>query len=262
MEIQRYHRPESLEEAYGLVVKQRGYPLAGGAWSLTSKKSIASGVDLASLELRYIRTEGEYIAVGAMTTARDMETSCLLAETFGALFARALGGIAGVQIRTIVTAGGTVAGRYGFSELLVLLLALDASIVFYKDGTQRLTSYLETPPDGPFLIEKILIPKKARAAYQCLRQAANDFPVLSVCAGRDAAGWRVAVGARPQAAALGLQAGACLGGLERPGEEVIKKAGLLAAQELSFGEDLRAGADYRRSICPALVARAIRELCV
>ncbi|MDX9827290.1 MAG: FAD binding domain-containing protein [Spirochaetia bacterium] len=257
MEIISYHRPTSLDEAYDLMVKQGATPLAGGAWTLTSRKSLASGVDLSELGLRFIKTEGEYVVIGAMTTARDMETSELLAEIFGPLFARALGGIAGVQIRTIVTAGGNVAGRYGFSELLVLLLALDASLVFYKNGTKSLASYLDSPPGGAFLLEKILIPRDAKAAYQCLRQAANDFPVLSVCAARSKAGWRIAVGARPKAAALSLKAGSFLTGAENPDEVSSRKAGLLAAEELSFGDDLRASAEYRRSVCPVLVTRAI-----
>lgn len=260
MEISCYHRPRSLEEAYDLVVGQGAYPLAGGAWTLISRKNLSSAADLSDLGLRYIKIEGEYIALGAMATARDLETSSLLAEAFGPLFSQALRGIAGIQIRTIVTAGGSVAGRYGFSELLVVLLALDASIVFYKDRTQCLASYLNAAPGAPFLIEKIIIPRNAKATYQCMRQTANDFPILSICAARTSAGWRISVGARPQAAALCPQAGSFLNSLENPGEDGSKRAGLIAAQELSFGDDLRASAEYRRSICPVLVARAIREL--
>ena len=257
MEIINYYRPASLDEAYDLVVKQGATPLAGGAWTLTSRRSLASGVDLSDLGLRYIKTKGDTIVIGAMTTARDIETSELLTRFYGPLFARALGGIAGVQVRTIVTAGGNVAGRYGFSELLVVLLALNASLSFYQNGIKSLAAYLASPPGKAFLLGEILIPRTARAGYQCLRQAANDFPILSVCAARSATGWRIAVGARPKVAALSLKAGAFLAGDENPDEARSRNAGVLAAEELSFGDDLRASAEYRRSVCPVLVDRAI-----
>ena len=148
MNIATYRRPSNLDEAYDLVVKQGAYPLGGGAWSMSVGRPIASAVDLCDLGLRYIRVEGKNIAVGAMATARDLERSSLLADVFGPLFPEALGGIAGIQVRNIVTAGGSVAGRYGFSELLVVLLALDASLVFYNDGTRPLSEYLGAPRGG------------------------------------------------------------------------------------------------------------------
>jgi len=260
MNIATYRRPSNLDEAYDLVVKQGAYPLGGGAWSMSVGRPIASAVDLCDLGLRYIRVEGKNIAVGAMATARDLERSSLLADVFGPLFPEALGGIAGVQVRNIVTAGGSVAGRYGFSELLVVLLALDASLVFYNDGTRPLSEYLGAPRGGAFLLEKILLPLDKKASYQGLRHAATDFPVLSVCACRARAGWRIAVGARPGVAAICPGAGASLGSTGSPGEQMALDAGRIAAGELSFGEDLRAGAEYRRSVCSVLVARAIRRI--
>jgi CO/xanthine dehydrogenase FAD-binding subunit len=62
-------------------------------------------------------------------------------------------------------------------------------------------------------------------------------------------------------AAICPEASEFLGAAMDPGEEGAMKAGQIAAGELSFGDDLRAGAEYRRAVCPVLVARAIREAC-
>ncbi len=259
MEIRDYHRPTDLDEAYDLIALRGGYPLGGGAWSLTTGARVESGVDLGSLGLRYIRAEGGRIAIGAMATARDLETSDLLAASFGTLFAKALGHIAGVQVRTIVSVGGSVAGRYGFSELLVLLLALDARVSLYREGETPLSAFLQSPRGKPFLLEKILVAPGASAGFQSLRAANNDFSLLSVCASSRESGWRVVVGARPQVAALGENAGAWLGLQPKPGDAAAARAGELAAQELRFGDDVRAGAAYRQAVCPVLVARAVME---
>ncbi|HAP56068.1 MAG TPA: molybdopterin dehydrogenase, partial [Spirochaetaceae bacterium] len=181
------------------------------------------------------------------------------AASFGTLFAKALGHIAGVQVRTIVSVGGSVAGRYGFSELLVLLLALDARVSLYREGETPLSAFLQSPRGKPFLLEKILVAPGASAGFQSLRAANNDFSLLSVCASSRESGWRVAVGARPQVAALGENAGAWLGLQPKPGDAAAARAGELAAQELRFGDDVRAGAAYRQAVCPVLVARAVME---
>ncbi len=259
MEIRNYHRPASLDEAYKLIVALGGQPLGGGAWSVSTGTRMDSCVDLGALGLRYIRKEGGHIAIGAMATARDMETSGILAEQHGALFTKALGGIAGVQVRNIVSAGGSVAGRYGFSELLVVLLSLDASLVLYGEGEKRLSAFLDSPRDNPFLLEKILIAPGARSAYQSLKQAATDFPILSVCVSFRGSGWRIAVGARPQVAGICIDAGRSLGLSGKLDQDAARRAGDLAAGELIFGDDLRASASYRKAICPVLVARALME---
>jgi CO/xanthine dehydrogenase FAD-binding subunit len=259
MEIKHYHRPESLNEAYDLVVKQGGQPLGGGAWSATTSAKMTSAVDLSALGLEYIRAEGDSVVLGAMATARALETSKLLADRYGSLFSNALAHIAGVQIRNVVSVGGSVAGRYGFSELLVVLLALDARVVCYKEPACSLEDFLRSPRSSAVLIEKIVLPPVEAAAYQSLRIAYNDFPVLSVCVSRGVAGWRVAVGARPQAARLALKAAEILGGRPKPDKDAIVQAGALAAQELTFGDDIRASSTYRRSICPVLVKRALEE---
>ena len=42
--------------------------------------------------------------------------------------------IVGTQFRNLATIGGSVSGRFGFSDIWTLLLALDADVELYKGG--------------------------------------------------------------------------------------------------------------------------------
>jgi len=257
MEIGSYTRPKSMDEAYSLVVEKRGIPIGGGAWTHMTARKAALAVDLSDLGLRYISDSSDAIEIGAMATARDIETSPLLSAGFGSLFRDAMNHIVGVQLRNVITAGGTVAGKYGFSDLLTVLAALNASLHFHGTGEVQLPEFLAAPRETPFLLEKIVIRKGAKAAFQSLRATNNDFAILNVCAAFAGGSWRVAVGARPQAARLSEAASAALGGDAKPSPEKATRAGEAAAVELSFGEDTRGSAEYRRALCAVLVKRAV-----
>jgi CO/xanthine dehydrogenase FAD-binding subunit len=263
MEITRLERPRSLDEAYGYVANQKAFPIGGGAWSRMSTKTWELAVDLSELGLRYIRANGKYIEIGAMTTARDIETSTVLEKTFGPVFKDAVSHIVGVQMRNIVSVGGTVAGRYGFSDLNTVLLAMNAAVALYKGGEVSLEAFMagETGGDRPVLIEKILVDTDAgQGAYQSVRNTRSDLPILNAAACFGKGGWRIAVGARPGSAKLAKKAAEMLGGSANPDAAAIGKAAAAAASELSFGDDIRGTAAYRKDACEALVRRAIAEV--
>jgi len=261
MDIVNLVRPRSLDEAYEYLTEKKAVLLGGGAWSRMSPRSVEYAVDLSALDLRYIRRAGDRIEIGAMTTARDIETSPLLAEAYGPLFRRAVENIVGVQMRNIVSAGGTVAGRFGFAELNTVLLALDARLALHRAGEVDLESFLAGNEGSPALIEKILIPGAAvRGAYGSVRNTRADLPILNAAAVLSAGSWRIAVGARPGSPRPALKAAALLAGQARPDAALAEKAGLAAAEELSFGKDIRGTAEYRKSVCAVLVRRAIGEV--
>ena len=259
MDIGRYERPKAIEEAYTLITEEHGLPVAGGAWSRLMAKSVPLAVDLSDLGMRYIRDTGESVEIGAMSTARDAELSSLLAAEFGTVFRDATSHLVGVQLRNIITVGGSVAGKYGFSDMNTVLLALDAELCFYAGDRLDMGRFLAAPRDKPFLLEKIAARKGARAAFKSLRVTANDFAILNACAAYREGAWRVAVGARPAAARLSLEAARALGDRGRASEAAARRAGDAAAAELAFGDDTRGSAAYRRSLCAVLVKRAILE---
>ena len=265
MEIARLERPRSLEEAYEYIVNHKAFIIGGGAWSRLSQKTVELAVDLSALNLRYVREQGTRIEIGAMATARDLETSAILLKAFGPVLRDAVSHIVGVQMRNIVSVGGTVAGRYGFSDLNTALLALDAKVALYQGGEVSLEAFLSghrgNAGDGPMLIEKIFIDlDKGRGAYQSVRNTRSDLPILNAAVSFGKGGWRIAVGARPGSAKLAKKAAELLEGRARPDAATIAKAAAAAAEELSFGDDIRGTAEYRADVCPVLVRRAIAEV--
>jgi len=261
MEISTYVRPHSLEEAYSLLANKKAFLIGGGAWSRMNSRKVDLAVDLSSLDLRFIKKNGTTIEIGAMTTARDLETSAELNETFGGLFQKTVAHIVGVQMRNLITVGGTVGGKFGFSDLNTVLLALNARVVLYKQGEVDFETYLTQRSEGPALIEKIVLnTENVSGAYEAVRISRTDFSILNVCAARTKDSWRVAVGARPGAARLSVKAAETLGSGKSPDADAAKKAGQEAAEELDFGSDLRGTKEYRTSVCRNLVKRAIQEV--
>jgi CO/xanthine dehydrogenase FAD-binding subunit len=259
MVIRRYERPATIEEAAALILEEGGVPLGGGAWTQLNGRSIGLAVDLSSLGLDKIEDSGDEVTMGATTTLRSLETSSLLEETFRGVFAQAVGHIVGVQLRNVATVGGSVAGKYGFSDVVTLLSALDAQLIFHDGLRLCVAEFLLAPRDKPFLLTKVAVKKGRKAAYQSLRVTANDFPVLNACAAFDGQAWALAVGSRPAAARLCPQASSLLGADPAPDPGAAGRSGARAAEELTFGADLRSGAEYRKAICPVLLERAILE---
>ena len=52
--------------------------------------------------------------------------------------------IVGVQFRNLATVGGSLFGRFGFSDVLTLLLALDCDVELYKGGIMSIQEFAET----------------------------------------------------------------------------------------------------------------------
>lgn len=260
MEIKEYVRPASLDEAYSLVVEKKGFPLGGGAWVHMNVRSVDLAVDLSALNLTYIVDKGDTVEIGAMATARQIETSNLLNQAFSGAFARATEHLVGVQLRNLITIGGTVAGKYGFSDLVTLLVALDAKLVLYRDKTIDIASFLAASRETPYLIEKIIVEKNPSVAFQSVRVTQNDFAILNASAAfHNGKGWQIAVGARPAAARLAVKAVQYLGTNQKPDELTAKEAGRIASEEISFGSDVRGSDEYRKLVCETLVMRAIME---
>ena len=259
MEITNLLRPRSLDEAYAYMTEKKAFLIGGGAWSRMAHRTVETAVDLSALDLRYIRKTGGKIEIGAMATVRDVELSPVLAEAFGPVFRDSVKNIVGVQMRNIVTVGGTVAGRYGFSELNTVLLALGAVIVRHKESELGFEAYM-AGEGKPGLVEKIVLDASgAKTGFQAVRNTKADLPILNAAVAFRAGAWSVAVGARPGSARPAKDAAALLGSSPKPDAAAIARAAETAAKEIEFGDDIRGTAEYRRDVCSVLVRRALTE---
>ena len=94
-------------------------------------------VDLGRVdELKYVRDEGEHIAVGAMTRHTDVERDQLLQEQCG-LLAYTTSLVGDPQVRHRGTIGGSISHGDAASDLPSALLALEATFVLRGSGGER-----------------------------------------------------------------------------------------------------------------------------
>lgn len=254
-------QPDTLEEAYQALVHRRNNAVLGGCTFLRlGSRKIGTAIDLSTLGLRYIHEREGMLEIGAMATLRDLELQPCAAQFADGVLADALRPIIGVQFRNVATVGASVFSRYGFSDLITALLALETEVELYRGGRMPLETFLASPLERDILTKVIVNLSPRRGAYRTLRNAASDFPVLSVAASCGETGWRIAVGARPHCAALAKQAADFLNQATTIGAPEIQTAAELAATELSFGRNMRGSAEYRQDVCRTLAARAIEEV--
>jgi len=254
--IDKYLRPATLEEAYQAAQQKNSVVLGGMLWLRLGKKRVSTAIDLSDLGLDYITETDACWKIGAYTSLRALETHEGLNRMTNNGFRNAFGAIVGVQFRNLATAGGSIFGRYGFSDVLTLCLALDASVELHHAGVLSLEAFCDQGIRGDILKE-IRIPKSpVRVSYQAQRNTATDFPVLNVCAVLRDDRIHITVGARP------LRAVSLRFAVE-PGadpEELASRLADTAAEETVFGSNTRASAQYRKHLCRVLVRRAVREV--
>ena len=179
MEIREYVRAQSLQQAYELNQRRDSRILGGGLWLRLDRRPIGAAIDLGGLGLDGIREGSEAFSIGAMTPLRALETHPgFNAYTQGAA-ARALESIVGVQFRNLATVGGSIFGRFSFSDVLTLFLALDAQVELFQRGTVPLEEFVQMPPDRDVLVrdgDGILSGESTRTAP---RPLANTVKILT-----------------------------------------------------------------------------------
>lgn len=258
MSVRAYHKPASLAEAADLLAADpKAAIIGGGAFLRLGGRSYETAIDLFDAGLDYVRETDDGLELGAMATFRRLETDPLTVGYADGLLVRAVERIVGVQMRNIVTVGGTVFGRYAFSNLTTALLALGADVVLHVGGRMSLEAFLASRPARGDMLAAVRLPcDPGRAAWRDLTRVRNDYAVLNVAVVRGDTS-RVVVGARPGLAQLCPDAAAIV---DAGGDDAPARAGAAAVAELDFGDDLRASADYRREICGVLVSRAVEEV--
>lgn len=201
MQIMKYTRAESLEEAWKANQKRSAVILGGCCWlRLSPQRIIGEAIDLNGLGLAYITEEATQFRIGAMTTLRELETSQALNDYTQGAMKECVRHIVGTQFRNLATVGGSICGRFGFSDVWTLFLALQARVVLYKGGTMTLAEFSASGTGNDILTE-VIIPKTAvQTAYASLRLNATDFPIIACAMARSDRDLTCAVGAKPSRA--------------------------------------------------------------
>lgn len=249
-----YAFPETVEEAAALLSARRNNAIVGGTcWMKQGKKTYDTLIDLSNLGLDQIEERDEYFEIGAMVTLRQLETDQGIKACFGDVFENMLKPIVGTQFRNCATVGGTVFGRYGFSDVLTLLMVLDTTVLT-ADGEAVPLDEFCARPRMKTLVTGIRVGKNIKeVGYNAFRRTATDLPVLTVAVSRRDGNWRISVGARPMTAMLCPEAAQALtaGDLNGAGAAVAA---------LPYGTNMRGTKEYRKLLAPVLLERALKQI--
>ncbi len=122
----KFYSASTLQEAYDELLKNKKNIILGGTSYLRMENTnYNTAIDLSNLSLSYIREENDFVHIGAMTSFRDVEISPIINNLFSGVLSNSVEHIIGVQFRNNVTVGATVFSKYGFSDLIPALLAME-----------------------------------------------------------------------------------------------------------------------------------------
>ena len=265
-----YVRAGSADEALSLLAEHgdEAKVLAGGHSLIPLMKlRLATPsvlVDVGRVDdLKYIRDEGDHVAIGALTRHRDVEVSDVLQRDVPIL-AHATSHVGDPQVRHRGTIGGSIAHGDPASDLPAVLLALGATLVVTgRDGTREVAAdeffqgFLETAVGEGELLTEIRVPKATGAgwSFQKFNRRAQDWAIVGVACVRRADD-QVGIGlvnmdSRPVHAA-GAEAAIASGAS-------AKDAAAVADEGTEPAADLNASSDFRRHLARVLTERALAE---
>lgn len=261
MRIDNYIKPNSIEEAYNLLTTTANSAvIGGGAFLRLSSKRVSLAIDLSNTGLNFIKETDNTIEIGAMTTFREIETSDILKKYSDGLISYSVKSILGVQMRNIITVGGTISGMYNFSDFITALLALDCWVVLHNEGEISLEEFINRKGCKKDIIKKIIIQKEdIHASFQSIRNTSTDIAILNAAVSKKDKEYKIVVGSRPGIASLSEEAVKFMNESENTMKNA-DEAGRIASENLDFGSNLRASAEYRKEICRVLVKRGIIEV--
>ena len=212
----------------------------------------------ASREKGIAEEDEKEFRIGAYVSLRELETNEALNTYTKGAFAESVKHIVGVQFRNVATVGGSLWGRYGFSDVMTIFRAMGAKVQLHHAGILDLDEFVKMPRKTRDILVSVIVPKKVKAVvYLSQRNQSTDFPVLTCAVAKREEGYVAAVGATPH---LAENVWDKEGILTEINEESIEKFAAKVAEQIRFGSNMRAGAAYRRIVCQVLVKRALHTI--
>jgi carbon-monoxide dehydrogenase medium subunit len=276
-----YFAPTSVDEATSLLSKYRGEAkvLAGGHSLIPMMKLRLAEpgilVDIGQIEgLSYAREEEDGVAIGSMTTYREMATSSVIQSNYP-LLADASARVADLQVRNRGTIGGSLAHSDPAGDIPAVVLAIGGSVVARTRRSKReinidrfQVDLLTTALRDNEIITEIKLPGLASGtgtAYSKFHQPASHYAITGVAAvitisGGTCTDARIAVTGAGDKATRARRTERILKGKELT-PAVIRRASSRAAAEIgdALNEDIHASAEYREHLTQVHAGYAIEQ---
>lgn len=257
----KFYSASTLQEAYAELLKNKKNIILGGTSYLRMENTnYNTAIDLSNLSLSYIREENDFVNIGAMTSFRDVEISPIINNLFSGVLSNSVEHIIGVQFRNNVTVGATVFSKYGFSDLIPALLAMETTVVLFNEGEISLEDYLAREGKTRDILVEIKIRKvEGKGSFQSIRKSKTDYAITNTAVTRSQEGFRIAIGVRPSKAVLAYKAMEILNSAKEITEDIIENA-CEALNEIRYSSNMRGTGEYRAAISKVLIKKAIMEV--
>src|ERR1044071_5156800 len=270
-----YLEPTTVADACALLKQHAGEAkvFAGGSHvTILMKQGLYQPKALVNIkkivELKGIRFDpSEGLAIGALVTHRELETSALVREKFPVL-CEAEREVANIRVRNMGTVGGNLASGEPLTDLSQIFIALDGRLEILGPNGRRIIAveelfvdfYTTSLAEDEIITRVVLPPVPARSGIEYLRFSSSSV-VDKPCAGvavrftldkEVVQTARVVLGCVGPTPVRARQAEASLTG-EKISLESAAAAGKIASRECSPTDDLRGSEHYKRAIIGTLV---------
>lgn len=200
--IKAYCEAENIDTAYQLLIEnRRNIILGGGCFLNLQNKRVNTAISLKKACLNSIEITENGIRIGSELSLENVADSNIIRKYLDGVLSKAIKSISGPQLRNTAQIGASVYSKFGFSDIMTVLLACDAKLEFYKLGEVTVEEYLnmKVPRD---ILMYVNLPNvdSGEAEYFNSRLSTVDFPTLNFAVVKNSGLHRVAVGARPRKA--------------------------------------------------------------
>ncbi|HEX4747836.1 MAG TPA: xanthine dehydrogenase family protein subunit M [Gaiellaceae bacterium] len=264
-----YEVAESAEHAIALLGEKEDAKLLAGGHSLLPAMKLRLArpsclIDLGRIDdLSYVREDGDWIAIGALTRHQDVAASPVLREHC-AIVSHVAGQIGDPQVRHRGTIGGSIAHGDPASDLPSVILALDGEVIARGKGGERtiaarncFTGVFQTAIGPDEMLVEVRVPKLRAAgwSYVKMHRRAQDWATVAVAVvARNGGGTAIAL---TNMGATSLRAAAAEEALA--GGAAIADAAALAADGTEPPSDHAASSEFRKHLARVLPRRALEE---
>jgi CO/xanthine dehydrogenase FAD-binding subunit len=261
VKIKNYYKTSNLKDAYKMLQEDKqNIIIGGGAWLKLTNKNVETAIDITPANLNEIIETNDSIEIGAMTSLHQIEINKGLQSHCNGILCEAISHIMGMGIRNIATIGGSIMGKYSFSDILTPLLVMDTSLVFHNYGEISLEEFMSIKRFDKDILVKVKIKKdNCRGYFHKVQKTALDFAVINIAVSKKE-NIRIFVGSRPSIATEPLKAVEYINNQKEVNDEVIATTASLAANELKLGSNSRAGSEYRKSLVEVYIKRGLKEV--
>jgi len=248
-ETMDYFRPKTISELEEILSRVQGEVnfLSGGDYNFASLDQSAPLVDLQSLGLDQIISDGNTVEIGALATLEQIKEAFQGWDSLQ----EALSIEAGLNVRNSLSLANFLRTADGRSPFLCVLLAFAPSIeLLPSHKSLKLENYLASRQENTdeFITTlSLTLPKSL--AFEAIARAPKDRPIICMAGALDEAGsLRIVCG--------GLQNIPEVLGITGEHQQAFE----LAKQAYQQGSDAWASAEYRQAMSQVLLSRLMQSL--